>query len=373
MLTLRPLPPSAQDHPDPVLNFYYGRLLSHWTFAQRGTATLIGHGLAGFQGPAACLRQGIEAKEWRLVEGRVDPAHYVSMRTRKGVHRLLNPAALPLRRSTLKDKRRFHAFTSDHALPAPDTCLDENALGPWLADQQRIVAKPNFSAKGKGVRLFERRASAWHDDAGGELDEAAMVALLRGVLTEGGIVQAALTTLPDLADVSPGALPTLRVVTFMDGQGAIEIASRVLRVGGGDAPVDNFNRGGIAASIESCGAIGARLRACQAGLADVARHPHNDAPFADSLPGGLLAEADTLAAAAHRALDTGHAIVGWDIGLTDQGPVLIEGNWNPGTDVMQLLTGRALSQQRAGALYLAALERVPDSAWRAAAPIQLDR
>lgn len=366
MITLRPLPPAARDHPDALLHVYYAGLLAAWGRSARATGALISRVLAGKDA------HGIEPGEWRLIRGRIAPAHYVSMRARKGIHRLLNPAALPLGASILKDKRRFHGFAAAHDLTTPECCFDASAAATWLGNQQRILIKPNFSSKGKGIALFARKDAGWQSDGGTSFDPGAMAAHLRSALQRGAIAQSAIATLPALAPISPGALPTLRIVTIMDDAGHPQALSWVLRLGGGAAPVDNFNRGGIAVALDAEGHLGAKVRSAAGGLLDITAHPVGGASFPDRLPGALMASAGDLARAAHRALGPGHAVVGWDIGLGDAGPVLIEGNWNPGTDVMQLLDRHPLSAQPAGGLYIAALARVPEARWATAAPVQWD-
>ena len=66
-----------------------------------------------------------------------------------------------------------------------------------------------------------------------------------------------------------------------------------------------------------------------------------------------------------------HALIGWDIGLSADGPVLIEGNWNPGYNVLQLVSGRGIGGMRLGELYRYHLEQAPEAAWRAATPVQV--
>lgn len=78
-----------------------------------------------------------------------------------------------------------------------------------------------------------------------------------------------------------------------------------------------------------------------------------------------------LARAAHRCFAPDFAIIGWDIGLSDQGPVLIEGNWNPGYNVLQLVHGVGIGELRIGALYRHHLARAPAAAWAAAGPVQV--
>lgn len=101
-------------------------------------------------------------------------------------------------------------------------------------------------------------------------------------------------------------------------------------------------------------------------------HPASDAPLPEALPSELCSDVDRMACTAHRAMVPDHAIVGWDIGLSGAGAVMIEGNWNPGTNVTQLLGGESVCCGRSGELYLHALQQVAPEIWRRAKPIQRD-
>ena len=95
-----------------------------------------------------------------------------------------------------------------------------------------------------------------------------------------------------------------------------------------------------------------------------------------AIEGAILpdhAEARALALRAHERFRHGFTLIGWDIGLTAQGPVLIEGNWNPGTDIVQLVNGRGVSDSRLGALYRHALGDLREADWRDAWAVQRDR
>jgi glutathione synthase/RimK-type ligase-like ATP-grasp enzyme len=63
------------------------------------------------------------------------------------------------------------------------------------------------------------------------------------------------------------------------------------------------------------------------------RHPNTGAAIVGrQLP--QWEEIKALAVQAHRAFDD-RVIVGWDIGVTDQGPLVVEGNSSPDLDIVQ--------------------------------------
>ena len=374
MLTLRHLPLRARDHPNDVLRLYYRGMLDHWS----GADCLLGRALClretGLGGPSERRALGIARDEWLLAVGRVDPKQMLTMRARKGLHRLINPAAFPLKDSVLKDKHRFDAAARRAGLRIPER-FDKHreSLESFLDRQQAIMIKPNFSSKGRGVRRLHRDSkNQWAE----RLTAGEMVCGIGAIAAEaakGAVIQEAIDTHPAIAPISPNALSTMRVVTMRNEGGGFEIVARILRVGGGHHPVDNFNRGGLASMAEEGGALGVFFKRDN-GLPPlaVAAHPASDAPLPLALPPEIAAEIDELACEAHRSIVPDHAIVGWDIGVGAGGAVLIEGNWNTGTNVTQLLGGQSVCSGRSGELYLFALGQVSDKTWANARPIQHD-
>ena len=177
-------------------------------------------------------------------------------------------------------------------------------------------------------------------------------------------------TAPRLSDISPGALPTLRVHTFRLG-GTLAAHGLVLRIGGGSGPVDNFSRGGLAAAVVD-GAAGDVIGKAGGRILCVGRHPATGVSLEHIALGDLADAAVRLGIAAHAAIGAGYGLIGWDIGLADCGPVLIEGNWNPGHQLTQFTNACGLSALAVGRAYLQALEALPASAWADAAPLQWD-
>lgn len=342
MPIFRALPPGpAADNR--LLALYRAGLKRHWSKSER----LLARGFA-----LARLGTGWSRLERKLLSSEVR-ASGLSMAERRGVHRLLNPAGYPLARNLLRNKALFGRHVASHGIAAPATYDERGALEDWLAGQSAIIAKPGYSSKGKGIHAFTRSADGW---------SRAIVEQLRSVLARHGVVQELLTAHPDLEDISPRVLPTLRVVTCRDERGEPEACSTVLRLGAGsDRPVDNFNAGGLAVRLGA----GGRCEAAFTASGEVERHPATGAAIAGrAVPG--LAEALALALRAHSTLGAGFTVVGWDIGLSDRGPIMVEGNWNPGTDIIQLAEGVGLDRTRLGELYRFHLKRIPADQWRRA-------
>lgn len=383
MLTLRAVPPrlfgqkSAMNRrPTDLAGLYFDALWRHWSPADRAVALALS-GVAALgaamRAPRAGWRHGWDAAEQALLARTADPDAHLAMAARKGVHRLLNPGAYPLTANPLKNKRLFAERCREAGLPTPETFEGgPDALGAWLEGRAAVIAKPNFASKGVGVIGFRRHPNGWHAGSA-SVDERRVLAEVTAVLRAGGVVQEACPTHPALQSLSPGALPTLRVMTAVNEAGDVEACDRVLRLSaGGPRPVDNFNAGNIVASVNADARIGRAFRRVDGAIVAVERHPATGAPLVGRLAPDIAAATD-LATRAHRAFRDGFFVIGWDVGLSDRGPVLIEGNWNPGADILQLASGRSLGDSRLGALYAWRLRDLPAEAWRRARPIERDR
>jgi glutathione synthase/RimK-type ligase-like ATP-grasp enzyme len=114
--------------------------------------------------------------------------------------------------------------------------------------------------------------------------------------------------------------------------------------------VDNMHRGGLAAPVEiGTGVLGVASGYATAGSAG--RHTHH--PVSGGAIEGrrlpMWEQARELACQAHRAFPP-RLLVGWDIAVTPTGPVLVEGNEQPGVDGLQRLHNLALGEHRFGEL-----------------------
>lgn len=342
-----------------LLALYYDRLNGHWALGRRIVARSLG--IAG-------LGTGWSRLERRLLPDDVRAAG-LSMADRRGVHRLLNPAGLPLSSNLLRNKALFARHAADHALPVPVSVDREtDDLDAWLAARDRIIAKPGYSSKGRGVTAFGRHGTGWRGP-NGPITRAALKRHINAIIAGHGVVQDHIARHDSLSDISPGALPTLRIVTCRDEHGVPEACVTILRLGAGNGrPVDNFNAGGIAVRLEADRCTGA-FQASGNDAQQLDRHPATGALIIGrQVPDLYVAKAFALRS--HDTLPAGFTVVGWDIGLSQAGPILIEGNWNPGTDIIQLVDQAGLDETRLGSLYRFHLARISEQGWRSARAVE---
>jgi hypothetical protein len=159
---------------------------------------------------------------------------------------------------------------------------------------------------------------------------------------------------PDIADLSTGALATVRAVTCRNERGEFEVTNASFRMGQGRTSiVDNFHAGGIVAKIDlRTGEVGPATDGAMAlgpGRGWCDRHPDTGGQIAGRrLP--FWQETLDLARRAHTLAFSDHVIIGWDIALLSDGPCLVEGNKGPDLDLVQKSHREPVGNARLGEL-----------------------
>lgn len=132
----------------------------------------------------------------------------------------------------------------------------------------------------------------------------------------------------------PTSVNTLRIMTFANNDKA-EILYAALRVGNGVYEVDNFHKGGMGVSIDT---KTGKLKGCaiDKDLNEFKMHPLTRTHFNKfELPYWKETKKLVLDAA---LVNQNIKVVGWDVAITKDGPILVEGNRRPGFDLVQVLS-----------------------------------
>lgn len=260
-----------------------------------------------------------------------------------GINKLLNPAGwLPT--CALADKLRFAQRCAETGLAHAATIahMDESGVTILSAPAGReLILKPADGEGGDGVRML-----------GAVADEGALRQALSGVTIGKGqrlVVQPRLSCHGALGGLALSALPTARIVTMRNEQGEAEPVSATFRCPSDPAAnVDNMKAGGLIAPIDlASGALGIASKGYGGG--DYPLHPVTGAPIA----GFVLPDwerALELVRQAHLRGFADYRLIGWDVALTADGPVLLEGNGKPGVLMPQRAARRGLGAGRYGEL-----------------------
>ena len=141
---------------------------------------------------------------------------------------------------------------------------------------------------------------------------------------------------PNMNVLCEKSVNTMRIMTF-NNKGKSRILWMGLRVGNGINSIDNFHANGMGVSIdiETGKLIG---KAVDKDLNEFEEHPTTHVKF-DGFQIPCFKEAKDMVLKASLKSDK-ILVVGWDVAITPNGPVIIEGNRRPGYDLVQVLEDR---------------------------------
>lgn len=272
---------------------------------------------------------------------------------------LIRSATSGDRSSSFSDKRTFEQWCASFGFPALRTLLVIGEPDPApprrLLPPHDLFTKPAALQGGRGARRWRYADGGWIGDDGARRDERALLAELEAqsvALTRPIIVQRCLTNHPELAGLTSGGLGTARLVTSRSLDGAVEPRHAIYKMPIGGSPIDNFQANNLAAPVDlASGRLGTATRMEIALLGDrIERHPDTGALIEGTrLP--HWHELVSLALRAHAAIEEVMPFVGWDIAITVDGPILVEGNVRPGAPV-QLIHRVPLGETRFATLLL---------------------
>jgi len=137
---------------------------------------------------------------------------------------------------------------------------------------------------------------------------------------------------PDLSAVNPNSVNTLRINTILCKTGELYFINAVFRCAVNDAVIDNFAQGGIVTSVDlETGLL--RSNSIDIKGQRYMRHPLTNIV----LPGFQIPMWDQTLDLLREAAKVIPQIrlVGWDVAITEEGPVLVEGNHESGPRLMQ--------------------------------------
>lgn len=183
---------------------------------------------------------------------------------------------------------------------------------------KKVVYKPLDGNGGIGIKILnveEKGLDAIYEE---------LRALQRGVV-ESFVVQH-----KDMASLAPGSVNTIRIVTIGNEENS-DIAYVSVRVGSGKSIVDNFTEGGMVAGVDlETGTIVTPGVTVDGIVCE--EHPETGVKFRGfKIP--YFKEAIELV---EEATKTIAGYIGWDVAISENGPMLIEANVMPGNRILQM-------------------------------------
>ena len=191
------------------------------------------------------------------------------------------------------------------------TEADAEAFFDFMQRHRRFIVKPIAGSGGKNVFILSA------DDFA---DPAEAFAHIRSSLPV--VVEELIETVPELKALHPASLNTVRVPT-LKLKDRIEIYRPFLRIGVGGSVVDNAANGGVFVPVD------ARTGVCTSeGVDEFGRKYIHHPDSGITLPGYQIPrweEAVSLVKELACVLEDNH-YVGWDLALTKDGWIMVEGN-----------------------------------------------
>jgi hypothetical protein len=263
-----------------------------------------------------------------------------------GLHNLLESRIERPTRRILNDKAAFYRHCRDLGIATIPTYLVVQEDGtvrdliPFdgVLPPRDLFLKPMRGRGGRGCERWQWLGEGRYQSHRGEVLEAARLLAYIKVAAHNGamMVQEAMQAHTELRDLSLTVLTSCRMMTVKNESGGFEATHAVFKSSTQrGAIVDNFHRGGIVSRVDiRTGELGP---ASDAGVGRpcnwLAEHPLTSAPIKGRrLP--MWAETVELVCRAHAAFPD-RITIGWDVAITDNGPVIIEGNAQSGCDMIQ--------------------------------------
>lgn len=137
----------------------------------------------------------------------------------------------------------------------------------------------------------------------------------------------------EMAALNPSSVNTIRVMTCnIEDDPQIFFCS--VRVGNNGAVVDNFHSGGMSAVVDNDTGV-VTGPAMDKAMNRFERHPSTGVVF----KGFQIPRWEEVKAMVYDAcrMHPEMTVIGWDVAITEEGPLLIEGNRRPGFDMVQML------------------------------------
>lgn len=220
----------------------------------------------------------------------------------------------------IKDKRPLY-IDPDFSGGLPYDHLDgKMALLDFLSHDMDAFAKPSDGQLGNGAFSLKVDDGVIYVNGNATpIDE-----VISALLSSDYLIQECVKQHPDMSSLCPSCINSIRLQTVMDKNGEVHPFGAGIRIGRVGSFVDNWAKGGIFVGINDDGTMKDVGFIKPKYGTSVKEHPDTHVKFSGfKVP--FFKEAVELAVKLHGYMYRAHS-VGWDIAITEDGPVFIEGN-----------------------------------------------
>lgn len=248
----------------------------------------------------------------QLKHSRLGWIHYPSDRLIERMRRLNPPEAVALFTEKDRFNQRFAAYIGREWISPREVGCE--AFTQFLARHNTAFCKSRTGMGGQMTGLIHYSE-----------DDAEMAALYRRLCDEDCLVEERLSQHPDMRRIYPHSINTVRVSTVRTPQGTVCIQA-FLRTGHSGRVADNYDMGGVVVWLDPKTGLPAATGYDKAHRLYTA-HPDTQFPYADVRIPDWQGVMDLCLRAAQEVPEA--LYIGWDVGITPEGPVLVEGNTRP--------------------------------------------
>lgn len=187
----------------------------------------------------------------------------------------------------------------------------DESIVSFLTRHLDFIIKPDCSSTGRGIAIFHSDSV---EDAIKKIEEK-----IKGKKGD-FVLEELIRQSPEMSAFHPSSVNTIRLRVFRFDD-RVEVLPSNLRLGRGDSVVDNTGRGGISASLNEDGVV---VVACDESGTKYETHPDTGV----KILGYRVPKWDEAVALVNKLCQIVPKVryVGWDLALTDNGWVVIEGN-----------------------------------------------
>lgn len=270
------------------------------------------------------------------------------------------PYAIPdAEREILHDKMAFFEHCVRNGLATIPVLALISGKAP--AGQSRVVlpeidlfSKPVNLSRGEGaLRWFSVGGGLYRTDEGETLGHDEVLQRISEQarrLDTAIIVQPRVSNHPTLERLTGQSLGTPRTATCRRRNGEIEVISAIFKLPRMNSAISHVYAGGLTVAIDENGRMRwARLSDPLVAMDKILRHPDTGHVLA-GLEIPYWKDLLELCVRAHATLKE-IAFVGWDLAITENGPVLLEGNIGYGAEAIQMVDNQPFGENRFARYY----------------------
>ena len=227
---------------------------------------------------------------------------------------------------TLDNKNEFNEIFSkylkrDWIYPVSE---DKEKSIEWIKAHPVFFAKPNDGTCGKNIEKISSSDKEWNNDY-----EKIYNHLVENKIE---LLEEPIKQCDEMNKLNNSSVNTVRMVSVMNDANEVTVLTTFARIGNGKC-VDNFNSGGMTAKVNVDTGVIEEAAVNKAGEL-FEKHPITGTQIKGFKIPYWNEAIDMVKEAAK--LSPNIRYVGWDVGMSENGPVFVEGNQFPGHDIYQV-------------------------------------